>query len=1141
MCVSSHARLLTTRISPAHTPCPHAPPLPPPPTPPPQAHKSHTIVLALTAVDVGFDNPVFAALELDYGDVDTDASGEAAAEAQKHLTLYELDLGLNHVVRKWSEPVDHGANLLIPVPGGGDGPGGVLVCAENFIIFKNQEHADVRALIPRHPDLPGDRSVLIVSWAMHRQKSFFFFLVQSEYGDLYKVTLTYEEEVVSDLTIKYFDTIPVATALCVLRMGFLFAASEFGNHALYQFEGIGEADDDVACSALSLVATEDEGYAASFFAPRPLRNLAVIDEVESLAPLIDMKVANLLGEETPQIFALCGQGPRSTLRMLRPGLGVTEMAVSELPGHPSAVWTVKKAATDEFDAYIVVSFVNATLVLSIGETVDEVSDSGFLGTMPSLHVCLMGDDSLLQVHPSGIRHIHPEGRVIEWKAPGRKSIMRVAANGQQVAAAMSGGDLFVFEMDAQGALAEAGTRELSEEVACLALAPIPEGRKRARFLAVGFFDGTIRILSAEDEDLKGLALQQVPSPPESLLILMTPVGGGDVRGSGALYLNAGLQNGVLWRTEIDQVTGALSDTRTRFVGAKAPKLFPLQVQGQRSMLCLSSRAWLGYSSQGRFTVSPLSYESLEFASSFSSDQCPEGIVGVSGDSLRILSVDRLGEQFDTAKLPLRYTPRRFVINEEARSLVVVETDHQAMSADERAAAIQSAVEARKQAVAEAKKASGDGKSGGGGDGAVKMETDGEGGGDGAPADEPVEDGDGGAKEGEGEEMVLPDEQFGVPRTVAGKWCSCIRVVSLVDNTLETSGLLELEGNEAALCACLVTFTDGSNKQPTSDGAQKSGVPHGQLLLAVGTAKDLVLMPRSCAGGYIHLYEFVDEGKGLSLLHKTPVDDAPLALCAFQGKLLAGVGKVLRVYDLGKRKLLRKCEHRGFPNLIVSITSHGDRIYVGDVQESFFFVKYKRGENALYIFADDTVPRWVTSSLRLDFDTVMGGDKFGNVFVARLPAQLSEEIENDPTGGRLKWDQGKLNGAPSKLNEITQYHVGEIVTAMQKVTMLPGGVEVVLFSTIMGGVGALFPFSSREDVDFFSHLEMHLRQEYPPLCGRDHMAYRSAYFPVKDTVDGDLCEQYALLPPELQARIAEELDRTPGEVLKKLEDIRNRMM
>lgn len=67
--------------------------------------------------------------------------------------------------------------------------------------------------------------------------------------------------------------------------------------------------------------------------------------------------------------------------------------------------------------------------------------------------------------------------------------------------------------------------------------------------------------------------------------------------------------------------------------------------------------------------------------------------------------------------------------------------------------------------------------------------------------------------------------------------------------------------------------------------------------------------------------------------------------------------------------------------------------------------------------------------------------------------------------------------------------------------------MVLYATISGSIGALYPFASREDVDFFTHLEMHMRQEAPPLCGRDHMAFRSAYFPVKDTVDGDLCAQF----------------------------------
>lgn len=60
--------------------------------------------------------------------------------------------------------------------------------------------------------------------------------MQSEYGDIYRVSLTYSGSSVRDVIVKYFDTIPPCVSICVLKTGFLFAASEFGNHALYQFQ-----------------------------------------------------------------------------------------------------------------------------------------------------------------------------------------------------------------------------------------------------------------------------------------------------------------------------------------------------------------------------------------------------------------------------------------------------------------------------------------------------------------------------------------------------------------------------------------------------------------------------------------------------------------------------------------------------------------------------------------------------------------------------------------------------------------------------------------------------------------------------------------------------------------------------------------
>jgi splicing factor 3B subunit 3 len=43
------------------------------------------------------------------------------------------------------------------------------------------------------------------------------------------------------------------------------------------------------------------------------------------------------------------------------------------------------------------------------------------------------------------------------------------------------------------------------------------------------------------------------------------------------------------------------------------------------------------------------------------------------------------------------------------------------------------------------------------------------------------------------------------------------------------------------------------------------------------------------------------------------------------------------------------------------------------------------------------------------------------------------------------------------------------------------------------------------------------------------------------IDGDLCEQYPTLPADMPRKIADELDRTPGEILKKLEDIRSKII
>ena len=54
--------------------------------------------------------------------------------------------------------------------------------------------------------------------------------------------------------------------------------------------------------------------------------------------------------------------------------------------------------------------------------------------------------------------------------------------------------------------------------------------------------------------------------------------------------------------------------------------------------------------------------------------------------------------------------------------------------------------------------------------------------------------------------------------------------------------------------------------------------------------------------------------------------------------------------------------------------------------------------------------------------------------------------------------------------MVNFHVGEVVTSLQKATLIPGGSESLVYTTLSGGVGMLVPFTSHEVQLFFSEFK-----------------------------------------------------------------------
>ena len=442
------------------------------------------------------------------------------------------------------------------------------------------------------------------------------------------------------------------------------------------------------------------------FMPRSLKNVSQIQDMKSLSPITSMHVADLTGEGTPQIYALCGRDSRSTLRILRHGLGVTEMAASQLPGRPTALWTVRTKVPEgesTLDRYIVISFINATLVLSIGERVTDAKNTGFDSEKPS-------------------------------------TISLAASNSRQLVISMQGGIVVYFELDASGKLREVEKREMEQEVMCMDIAAVPEGRSRSRFLAVGCFDNTVRVLSLDPEGCLGrLSTQALPSSqPKSVCLVEMGYGTESLE----LYLHVGLANGVMLRTVVDSVNGQLSDTRARFLGSKAVRLYRVKMAGMPAVVALSSRPWLCYAYLRKTYVTPLAYEQLDYLHSFSSPQCPEGLIAVTGASLRIFVVEKLGELFQQTVVPLRYTPRRLCVCPDSQEIVIIESDHNAFPQEER--------QLLKQAV------------------------------------------------GFSSTPDLSEDKIGVPKAGAGRWASCIRVFNPAKVTVtHPPALTRVDGDHRA--------------------------------------------------------------------------------------------------------------------------------------------------------------------------------------------------------------------------------------------------------------------------------------------------------------------------------------------------------
>jgi splicing factor 3B subunit 3 len=150
--------------------------------------------------------------------------------------------------------IDETSNLLMSLPGGKVGPSGVIIFSENYVTYYHQNQIDnllkttntnntnntsntintnnkiIKKIIPRRSSYGKERGLLVISCCVFKRKKSFFSFFQSEVGDIYKLVIDIDENlIVKDIKINFFDSVPQANSIYLLRSGYLFIASEFGD------------------------------------------------------------------------------------------------------------------------------------------------------------------------------------------------------------------------------------------------------------------------------------------------------------------------------------------------------------------------------------------------------------------------------------------------------------------------------------------------------------------------------------------------------------------------------------------------------------------------------------------------------------------------------------------------------------------------------------------------------------------------------------------------------------------------------------------------------------------------------------------------------------------------------------------------
>ncbi|KAL3321308.1 DNA damage-binding protein 1 [Cichlidogyrus casuarinus] len=807
--------------------------------------------------------------------------------------------------------IETDSKLLIPV---GKPHYGVIIASDKMVIYQSKDGSHLAQYIP----LSQPRQVICYTKVDSSR-----YLLGDMAGRLYMLQLVQEETSssmstpkITAINVELLGEVVIPESISYLGNSIVFIGSAFGDSQLIRLK----SDFDV----------EKNSY------------VDFLDQFTNVASIVDLCLFENKGQS--QLITCSGALKEGSLRVILNGIGIQERASIEQEQIQS-VWCFSAAPDCDYDDSVLISFINSSQLLSIGEdSIMAASLEGLDNENQTLYLAPMGKDSVVQVTLYEVRLIgvkSKSGLLGVWKPANGKHISCASSDEDTVAVA-SAQELILLQCCSTG-INQLAQKQMSNEAACLHLSRI-DGRP---CLAVGLWLGHgVHLLSVPGLDslCEGKLTDSTNHSSSSInlprSILLTEM---DTHP----YLLVAMGDGTLFyfAIEMDQDNSVkLLDSKRVNVGS-GPRVFLRLWQsraGKKNVFVCSNRPCVLYSAKQKLVFANVNLLEVFHVAPFNGKFYSNCLCLVTPTGLVIGSVDEI-KKLHIRTIPLEETPRRLALQKETNSLAVISFRQEIHRTGIGFRPLRSSISLNTK---------------------VHRTT-----------------------------SQLP--KTAPPSAPYSDNKNCVIDVSsmlIFDKTcLELQAVHTFYYHQSLFeQATSITSMKLQSKLPQSESLDSVAETSGDnaedvYVYVVGTAF-ILESEREPSRGRIHVFRWDEASARLTTLIVHDVAGAPYRLIDFNGKLLAAINSSVRLFEICPQTNSLKflCSHN--ENItVLNLKCRNDYVLAGDIMKSLTLLLHRPNVQSFDVIGMHRDSRWVTSCEILDDDNFLGAEANQNLFVVTREA------------------------------------------------------------------------------------------------------------------------------------------------------------